>query len=121
MNFYFHILIILLLLCNLISALQLGNNKPPSQIDKSMNTKYNIVKDFYQKTEFINQIILKNPLSNVIINLYDFFYWLPRRNIIYDLPPEIWRNASLAQYIQWFQVPHNLPPYRYLGNAWPEG
>jgi hypothetical protein len=70
-------------------------------------------------TDKINQIFSFNPLVRIIYNTYDFFYWLPRRNILYDVPPAFWRNST-SQYIQWYQFPHNLPPYDYLGSAWPE-
>ena len=65
------------------------------------------------------QILRSNPISRIVVNTYDFFYWLPRRNILYDYPPLFWKNST-ADYVQWYQFPHNLPPYRYLGNAWPE-
>ena len=59
------------------------------------------------------EILKQNPLSRIIINTYDFFYWLPRANLLYDVPTAFWRNSTV-DYLRWYQFPHNLPPYRYL-------
>jgi hypothetical protein len=67
----------------------------------------------------VKDVIVNNPLSNVVKNTYSFFYWLPRRNIPNDLPWVLFRNNS-AQLIAWYQIPHNLPPYRYLGKGVPD-
>ena len=48
-----------------------------------------------------------------MVNTYDFFYRLPRQNLLWDLPTVWWRNSTV-DYVRWYQFPHNLPPYRYL-------
>lgn len=63
--------------------------------------------------------LLNNPLVRIVSNTYSFFYWLPRRNLPYDAPWTLFRNNS-AQFIQWYQIPHNLPPYRYLDEGYPD-
>jgi len=55
----------------------------------------------------------RNPLARAVSNAYSFFYWLPRRNIPYDAPFMLFKNSSV-DFIAWYQIPHNLPPYRYL-------
>lgn len=36
----------------------------------------------------------------------------------YDLPWDLFTNTTL-QWFAWYQLPHNLPPYRYLGSDFP--
>ena len=67
----------------------------------------------------VQQILTRNPISNVIQNTYSFFYWLPRRNIPFDSPWEVLTNNT-AEFIAWYQIPHNLPPYIYLSEGYPE-
>ena len=54
-----------------------------------------------------------NPVSRVFINTYNFWYWLPKRNMPYDMPWQLFKNSTV-EWIAWYQFPHNLPPYRYL-------
>jgi Chlorophyll A-B binding protein len=67
-------------------------------------------------TKFLNafrNLIKSNPLIQIVSNSYSFFYWLPRRNLVFDRPFEYFKNSSV-DFISWYQIPHNLPPYRYL-------
>lgn len=66
-----------------------------------------------------NNPLVNNPLTRLVYNTYSFFYWLPRRNLPYDHPWALFRNNSI-QFVQWYQVPHNLPPYRYLDSGFPD-
>jgi hypothetical protein len=59
------------------------------------------------------KILTKNPISLIITNAYSFFYWFPKKNLPYDLPWTLFRNNT-AEWLAWYQLPHNLPPYRYL-------
>lgn len=61
----------------------------------------------------IVRAIVSNPLSNIISNTYSFFYTLPRKNMAYDLPWKLFKNST-ADLVSWYQIPHNLPPYRFL-------
>jgi len=54
-----------------------------------------------------------------IASLYSFFYWFPRKNLPYDHPWVLFKNST-TEFFQWYQLPHNLPPYRYLGEDHPE-
>ena len=63
--------------------------------------------------------LTNNPLSRLVYNTYSFFYWLPRNNLPYDHPWALFRNNSI-QFVQWYQLPHNLPPYRFLEAGQPE-
>lgn len=117
---YFYALLTLVQMC---SSLKL--DKGPKQkfksnqiADESTN-KPSILLPFKKIKDITATIVKSNPIGILASNIYDFFYWLPRRNILYDQPPVFWRNST-AQYIQWYQVPHNLPPYRYLDNDWPD-
>ena len=57
--------------------------------------------------------INQNPFFKIISRSYSFFYWLPRRNLPYDRPFMYFKNSSI-DFVSWYQIPHNLPPYRYL-------
>ena len=59
------------------------------------------------------------PLTNVVQNTYSFFYWLPRRNTPFDVPWVLFRNTS-SEFLAYYQWPHNLPPYIYLSEGYPE-
>ena len=60
------------------------------------------------------EVISNNPLTRIFTNTYSFFWNLPRQNMPYDAPWVLFKNSS-AQFISWYQFPHNLPPYRYVG------
>ena len=66
-----------------------------------------------------NNPLLNNPLSRLVSNAYSFFYWLPRKNLPYDHPWALFRNNS-AEWVRWYQFPHNLPPYRFLDSGYPD-
>lgn len=68
--------------------------------------------------EAVKGTLFNNPLSRIIKNTYTFFYWFPRKNIPYDHPFIYFRNNT-AEWLAWYQFPHNLPPYAYLGEGWP--
>ena len=59
------------------------------------------------------RVLSANPISRVIINSYNFWYWLPKRNMPYDMPWQLFKNSTV-EWLAWYQFPHNLPPYRYL-------
>lgn len=98
-----------------ITAMKLDNG-PKSKLLKNSP----LISKYKETKEVVTTALTKNPLAQSIIELYDFFYWLPRRNVIYEHPPVFWLNNTI-QYLGWYQVPHNLPPYGYLPNAWPAG
>lgn len=77
------------------------------------------VKEFQKRVKQLGQSLTSNPVARTIINGYDFFYWFPRRNIPYDLPFRLFKNNT-AQFLAWYQLPHNLPPYAYLGEGYPD-
>lgn len=60
-------------------------------------------------------ILTQNPISRIVTNTYSFFWALPRRNLQYDSPFILFKNSS-ADWIQYYQFPHNLPPYTYLND-----
>ena len=64
---------------------------------------------------FINSV----PVYRSVAALYSFFYWFPRKNLPYDHPWVLFKNST-TEFFQWYQLPHNLPPYRYLGEDHPE-
>lgn len=105
-----------------VSSLKLDKGPKPKIISNQISDelpKPSILTPFRRIKDVTATILTSNPLGVIASNVYDFFYWLPRRNVLYDQPPVFWRNST-AQYIQWYQLPHNLPPYRYLDNAWPK-
>ena len=59
-------------------------------------------------------ILTKNPISLVVKNSYSFFYNFPKRNVLYDRPVRFFKNST-SDFLAWYQFPHNLPPYRYVG------
>lgn len=79
----------------------------------------------------LKNIITDNPISRIVSNTYSFFYWLPKRNVLYDIPWTFPTNSS-SEFIAWLvpnllhiysynflidcrnQIPHNLPPYQYI-------
>jgi hypothetical protein len=65
----------------------------------------------------LKRIALYNPLSEAAGTLYEFFYWFPRKNTLWDRPPNFAnsRNFSATDWLTWYQWPRMLPPYRMLG------
>ena len=105
----------LLLLANLFFVLLLQSEslkRPTPRFDNPFSGLKKVGKD-------VQQILTRNPIANVVQNTYSFFYWLPRRNIPFDSPWEILTNNT-AEFIAWYQIPHNLPPYIYLSEGYPE-
>ena len=65
-------------------------------------------------------ILTKNFVFRIFSSTYSFFWALPRKNLVYDIPWTLFRNNSI-EFIAWYQFPHNLPPYRYLQDcAYPD-
>lgn len=73
-----------------------------------------------QPTNGLPQHVVESLQNNAVLRLlssaYSFFYWLPRNNMLYDTPWSFLRNST-SQFLAWYQLPHNLPPYSYLGAA----
>jgi len=61
----------------------------------------------------LGKVLSANPISRILINSYTFWYWLPKRNMPYDMPWQLFRNSTV-EWLAWYQIPHNLPPYRFL-------
>ena len=103
-----------LLLAILLFVLLLPSEslKRPTRFDSPFSGLKKVGKD-------VQQLLTRNPIANVVQNTYSFFYWLPRRNIPFDSPWEILTNNT-AEFIAWYQIPHNLPPYIYLSEGYPE-
>lgn len=78
-----------------------------------------ILKNIQSFTKAIASAITSNPVVRVISNTYSFFYWFPRNNLPYDMPWMLFKNSSV-EWLAWYQIPHNLPPYGYLGEGYPE-
>ncbi|KAJ1408727.1 hypothetical protein B484DRAFT_403444, partial [Ochromonadaceae sp. CCMP2298] len=79
-------------------------DEPPSVLTKAQDT--------------IGRVISGNPLFRGFATTYEFFYWFPRKNLPYDQPWRLFKNSS-AEWLAWYQLPHNLPPYDYLGTDHP--
>ena len=97
-------LLLLLLLWQRIDALQ---TRPPRFDRGNGNDVFSTLKRAFK------------PITNVVQNTYSFFYWLPRRNTPYDVPWVLFRNTS-SEFLAYYQWPHNLPPYIYLSEGYPE-
>ena len=67
-----------------------------------------------QKATAIVKALGKNPVARIVTNSYSFFWNFPKKNMPFDTPWVFLRNSS-AEFISWYQFPHNLPPYRYVG------
>ena len=92
-----------------------NNNNNNNNNDDNENGIYEIWEKLDSSVELLSRILTKNPVARIFINSYNFFYWLPRRNMPYDSPWELFKNST-SQFIAWYQIPHNLPPYSYLGD-----
>ena len=71
------------------------------------------IKMVKQSSKIFGKVMSSNPVSRIFINTYNFWYWLPKRNMPYDMPWQLLKNSTV-EWIAWYQFPHNLPPYRYL-------
>jgi hypothetical protein len=95
------------------------NNNNNDNDDNENNERYSNDYEIWQKMdaslEALSVLLTRNPIARIFINSYNFFYWLPRRNMPYDSPWELFKNST-SQFIAWYQIPHNLPPYGYLGD-----
>eukprot|EP00981_Chlorochromonas_danica_P002655 scaffold521_cov177-Ochromonas_danica.AAC.9 len=65
------------------------------------------------------RLLTKNPISLIFYNTYSFFYWFPRKKVLYDHPWTLFRNSTV-EWLAWYQLPHTLPPYRYLDSGYPD-
>jgi len=92
-----------------------NNNNDNDNNDNDNDNEYEIWKKVDSTLLLLSSILTNNPISRIFINSYTFFYEYPRRNIPYDRPWELFRNST-SQFIAWYQIPHNLPPYKYLGD-----
>ena len=66
----------------------------------------------------LSKIIATNPILRGISKAYSYFYWFPRKNMVYDRPWRLFRNSTI-EWFAWYQFPHNLPPYKYLEDVYP--
>eukprot|EP01036_Dinobryon_divergens_P026500 gene26500-35163_t len=83
-----------------------------------MNTLFDSWKKIKISTAQVTSRLLRNPIARIVSNTYEFFYWYPRKNLPYDSPWMLFRNSTV-EWIAWYQFPHNLPPYAYLGEGYP--
>lgn len=60
----------------------------------------------------------RNPLFKIANKIYSFFYWFPRKNLPDDSPPIFLKNSTV-DFLSWYQIPHNLPPYGFLNEGHP--
>lgn len=58
-----------------------------------------------------------NPIARIFTNSYTFFWNFPKKSLPFDTPWVAFKNSS-AEFISWYQFPHNLPPYRYVGEGY---
>ena len=91
------------------------NNNNNENNDSNNINDYEIWQKIDSSLEVLSVLLTRNPIARIFINSYNFFYWLPRRNMPYDSPWELFKNST-SQFIAWYQIPHNLPPYNYLGD-----
>ena len=99
-----------------LSPLEEQDASPPEPTSRTTYKK--LLKGFESGLKPLGRIITKNPLSLIAINSYSFFWNLPRKNLPYDHPWVLFQNST-AEWIQWYQIPHNLPPYTYVGTDHP--
>jgi len=81
------------------------DTEPPSVLTKARDT--------------LRDAIRGNIFFRPFANTYEFFYWFPRKNLPYDSPWQLLRNSTV-EWLAWYQLPHNLPPYGYLGKHHPD-
>lgn len=119
--------------------------KPPTRLKKPPTTiqKFDPFVGVKDSGKVLFNAFSNNAIANVFKNTYSFFYWLPRRNIPFDTPwklfGERYRKSlqyflecmsqllnheslcslgnSSSEWIAWYQLPHNLPPYIYLSEG----
>jgi hypothetical protein len=72
---------------------------------------------FEEKMIDIANQLGNNPISRIFTNSYSFFWNFPKKNLPFDTPWVAFKNSS-AEFISWYQFPHNLPPYRYVGEGY---
>lgn len=73
---------------------------------------------FVKQQDSLKKLLNANPFFNLVSKAYSFFYWFPRNNLPYDKPWILFRNSTV-EWLAWYQLPHNLPPYGYLGEGYP--
>jgi len=96
---------------------QTTNQLQPTPLSRLSAIK-NPFRDFKAEDNIALRAIIYNPIGNIIRNTYSFFYFLPRKNLPYDSPWTLFRNNT-AEFLSWYQYPHNLPPFGYLGSGYP--
>jgi hypothetical protein len=79
----------------------------------------NPLKNFKPESNPVVSALIRNPISDAVYTIYSFFYNYPRKNMPYDIPWTLFKNNT-AEFLAYHQLPHNLPPYRYLGEGLPE-
>ena len=72
---------------------------------------------FEEKMVSIANQLGNNPISRIFTNTYSFFWNFPKKNLPFDTPWVAFKNSS-SEFISWYQIPHNLPPYRYVGEGY---
>jgi Chlorophyll A-B binding protein len=120
--------------------------KPPTRLKKSPDSiqKFDPFGGVKDSGKLLANAFSNNAVANVFKNTYSFFYWLPRRNIPFDTPWKLFgqfccvfcttigwgkfcselkwpcidpSGNSSSEWIAWYQLPHNLPPYIYLSEG----
>ena len=91
----------------------------PRGIGADLQSSRKPFSNFQERTNGILKILTQNPISQSISTVYSFFYWFPRENLLYDKPWVLFENSTV-EWIRWYQIPHNLPPYRFLGQYHPD-
>ena len=76
-----------------------------------------VVKFIFETQDNTAKQMMRNPVARIFINTYNLFYGLPKRNMPYDIPWQLFKNSS-TEWISWYQIPHNLPPYGYVGEGY---
>jgi hypothetical protein len=87
-----------------------NNSKSPEDLEDA----------FEEKVIEIVAKLGRNPVSRIFTNTYSFFWNFPKKTMPYDTPWVAFKNSS-AEFLSWYQLPHNLPPYRYVGGQAGEG
>lgn len=106
------LLLLIIFLINNLMVREVRALKPPLKPE-------HLMKSIQSKFKDAAQTLTRIPLSIVVRNAYDFFYYLPRRNLLYDRPWQLFRNNT-EQFLSWRQFPNQLPPYEYFGKGYPD-
>eukprot|EP01041_Mallomonas_annulata_P007823 gene7823-15999_t len=97
-----------------------GDKHRTGEIDIRMSSQDNIdTADEDNENNILDKLLMSNPVGRIIKNGYSALYWFPRRNLPYDSPWLLFKNTT-QEFLAYYQIPHNLPPYRYLGKGHPD-